>query len=184
MCNLPHLQTFAVKYINHCILVILTWNRKHLKYDIWLFVFLTFFAGGTISEEKQKDAGHFDPVCHSHCSNYYSFWNKVLVMHSSGVSFLCGCLLCICVDLHLVLVLLKTKLNAFHIHQETTRRIPCLFAGALWAMLGYFVVHFNERNNQESVWAVAILSSDSHLNRSKTLWRRYVKPNHVDISVS
>lgn len=51
------------------------------------FFFPISFAGGTVSEEKQKDAGHFDPIHHSHCSNYYSFWNKVLIMHSSGLCF-------------------------------------------------------------------------------------------------
>lgn len=86
-------------------------------------------------------------------------------MHSSGFCFLCGCLLCICVDLDLVWVLLKTMLTAFHTHQETSRRIPCPFAGALWAVWRYFVVDFNERNNQQSVWVVAILSSDSYPNR-------------------
>lgn len=61
-------------------------------------VVLIFFAGGTVSEEKQKDAGHFDSLHHSHCSNNYSFWNKVFIMHSPDFGVMCGCLLCICVD--------------------------------------------------------------------------------------
>lgn len=65
---------------------------------MWTFCFI-FSAGWAVPEEKQKDAGHFDPLCHSHCSNNYSFWDKVLILHSSGFCFLCGCLLCICVDL-------------------------------------------------------------------------------------
>lgn len=76
--------------------------------EIFDFYFLS--AGGTVSEEKQKDAGHFDPLYHSHCSNYYSFWNKVLIMHSSGFCFLCGCFVVHMCGLGLgVLVLLKNK---------------------------------------------------------------------------
>lgn len=84
-------------------------------------------AGGAVSEEKQKDVGHFNPLRHSHCSNSYSFWNKVLVLHSTVcVCFLCGCMLCLCVDLDLDLVLLKTKLTAFQTHFDVTGRVPCL----------------------------------------------------------
>lgn len=53
-------------------------------------IILIFFSGRTVSEEKPKDAGHFDPFHHSHCSNYYSFWNKVLITHSSVFVFCLG----------------------------------------------------------------------------------------------
>lgn len=42
-----------------------------------------FLAGWTVSEEKQKNAGHFNPVCYSCCSNTYSICDKIwLIMHS------------------------------------------------------------------------------------------------------
>lgn len=94
----------------------INWWMNETGFD---FFFPIFFAGGTVPEEKQEDAGHFDPLCHSHCSYYYSFWNKVLILHSSSFCFLSGCLLCICVDLDSVSVLPKTKMTAFHTHQET-----------------------------------------------------------------
>lgn len=53
--------------------------------------------------------------------------------------------------------------------KQRKRRIPRLFAGALWAVCRCFVVDFNERNNQQSVWDVAIISSDSHPNRQDSV---------------
>ena len=107
-----------------------------------------FFAGGAVSEEKQKDAGHFDPGHHSHCSNYYSFWNKVLVLHSSGVCFLCGCMVCICLDLDLVF----NEADCLSYppgHDKRNSVSPCRCTCGNVEI--FFVVHFNERNNQKSV---------------------------------
>lgn len=76
--------------------------------------FSIFFSGGAVSEEKQKDAGYFDPLCHSHCSYYDSVWNKVLILHSSSFWFLSGCLSCVCVDLAPVVVLHQIEDSLSH----------------------------------------------------------------------
>lgn len=110
------------------------WKNSKIQ-CLTFFVFISF-AGGTVSEEKPKDAGHFDPLRHSHGSNCYTFWNKVLIVPSSGFCFLCGCLLCICVDLDLLSVLLKTKLTAFPFIPSRKRQEDFLvpLTGALWAV--------------------------------------------------
>lgn len=128
-CKQPQIKKGNLQQANDTIMILLTiysitqflnlYKLNLLHDDDDKTLILIFFAGGTVSEEEQKDAGHFDPLHHSHRSNYYSFWNKVLIMHSSGFCFLCGCLWCICVDLDLLVsVLLKTKLTAFHSHQK------------------------------------------------------------------
>lgn len=138
-----------------------------------------FFAGRTVPEEKQKDAGHFDPLCHSNCSNSYSFWNKVLILHSPGVCFLCGCLLCICVDLDSVSVLLKTKMTAFLIPTRRRRgRIPRLFTGALWAM---WLILMRETIN--NAFEPGLFYQVTCTQIAKTLRQRFVKPDYIDICV-
>lgn len=82
-----------------CIVCVWAYTINWWMKQVLTFFSPIFFAGRTVPEEKQEDAGHFDPLCHSHCSYYYSFWNKVLILHSSSFCFLSGCLLCICVDL-------------------------------------------------------------------------------------
>lgn len=111
-----------------------------------LTFFFIFFAGGTVSEEKQKDAGHFDPLCHSPRSYYYSFWNKVLILHSSSFCFLSGCLLCICVDLDSCLGSTPNKDDclSYSPGNKEKEESQVLFTGALWVVR----VYFNERNNQ------------------------------------
>lgn len=139
---------------------------------------LFFFAGGTVSEEKQKDAGHFDPLCHSHCSNYYSFWNKVLIMHSSWLFVFCvGVLSCICVDLDSVSVLLKTKLTAFHTRQETTKKRNV----SLQVHWRWFVCDF-KWNNQQYVWAVAVFIKWVTPKSPRLCDQRFVK--YVDICLN
>lgn len=128
---------------------------------------LFFFAGGTVSEEKQKDAGHFDPLCHSHCSNYYSFWNKVLIMHSSWLFVFCvGVLSCICVDLDSVSVLLKTKLTAFHTRQETTKKRNV----SLQVHWRWFVCDFKWTKQSTICLSRGCFYQVSHTQIAKTLW--------------
>lgn len=54
-------------------------HRKLCEYFQDLTFFFCSLAGRAVSEEKQKDAGHFDPFCHNHSPYYYSIWNKVLI---------------------------------------------------------------------------------------------------------
>lgn len=57
--------------------------------ELMCFFFYLLFSGGAVPEEKPEDAGHFDPLCHSPCSNHYPFRNKVQVNHSSVFVSVC-----------------------------------------------------------------------------------------------
>lgn len=51
---------------------------ENCEYVVLTLLFYSL-AGRAVSEEKQKDAGHFDPFCHNHSPYYYFIWDKVLI---------------------------------------------------------------------------------------------------------